>query len=223
MPVDSSYAAFYYPWLEVPDLATGGRQLVPPGGHVLGVYASTDEERGVFQAPANRTIEGALDLEFDLRDHELQAISLHGVNPIMRSPQGDIRIWGARTLSFDALWKYVNLRRLFIFLERSIYESTQWVVFERNDAKLWARLVHSIQLFLQRQWRDGALLGHTGKEAFFVTCDETVMTQDDVQNGRLICEIGIAAVRPAEFVIFRIFLTTSEAVNGAANRPKNAL
>jgi phage tail sheath protein FI len=120
-------------------------------------------------------------------------------------------VWGARTLSSDALWKYVNVRRLFIFLERSIDVGTQWVVFEPNDERLWATVTDTIRLFLRNQWRGGALLGQTEDEAFYIRCDRTTMTQDDIVNGRLICEIGIAAVRPAEFVIFRLLQRTAEA------------
>jgi phage tail sheath protein FI len=211
LPVDSSYAGFYYPWIAISDPVTGATKFIPPGGHVLGVYARTDDQRGVFKAPANETVLGALDLEFDIRDNDQEVINPRGVNAIRRFPGRGIRVWGARTLTSDALWKYVSVRRLFIFLERSIYEGTQWVVFEPNDTKLWARVVDTIRLFLRTQWRGGALFGRKEEEAFFVTCDETTMTQDDILNGRLICEIGIAPVRPAEFVIFRIFQNTAEA------------
>jgi phage tail sheath protein FI len=132
------------------------------------------------------------------------------VNVIRSFPGRGIRVWGARTITSNALWKYVSVRRLFIFLERSIYEGTQWVVFEPNDDRLWARVTDTIRLFLRSQWRLGALFGRTEQEAFFITCDRTTMTQDDILNGRLICEIGIAPVRPAEFVIFRIFQNTAE-------------
>jgi phage tail sheath protein FI len=178
---------------------------------VVGVYARTDDLRGVFKAPANETLNGVLDLEYDIRDADQDTINPRGVNAIRRFPGRGIRIWGARTLTSDSLWRYVSVRRLFIFLERSIYEGTQWVVFEPNDPRLWARVVDSIRLFLRTQWREGALFGRKEEQAFFITCDETTMTQDDILNGRLICEIGIAPVRPAEFVIFRIFQNTAEA------------
>jgi len=201
----SQYAAFYYPWLITSDPRTGTRKLVPPGGHVLGIYARTDSERGVFKAPANETVRGALALEFDINDEVQDNLNPRGVNAVRSFPGRGIRLWGARTLSDNALWKYVNVRRLFIFLERSIYEGTQWVVFEPNDDRLWGRVTDTIRLFLRGQWRLGALLGRTEAEAFFITCDRTTMTQDDILNGRLICEIGIAPVRPAEFVVFRVF------------------
>jgi uncharacterized protein len=208
---DSSYAAFYYPWILTSDPRTGTRKLIPPGGHVLGVYARSDTERGVFKAPANEILRGALDLEVDINDQIQDTLNPKGVNAIRSFPGRGIRVWGARTITSNALWKYVSVRRLFIFLERSIYEGTQWVVFEPNDDKLWARVTDTIRLFLRAQWRLGALFGRTEQEAFFITCDRTTMSQDDILNGRLICEIGIAPVRPAEFVIFRIFQNTAEA------------
>ena len=208
---DSSYAGFYYPWLVTADPRTGARKLVPPGGHVLGVYARSDTERGVFKAPANEIVRGALDLEQEINDQVQDDLNPKGVNVIRSFPGRGIRVWGARTITSNALWKYVSVRRLFIFLERSIYEGTQWVVFEPNDDRLWARVTDTVRLFLRSQWRLGALFGRTEQEAFFITCDRTTMTQDDILNGRLICEIGIAPVRPAEFVIFRIFQNTAEA------------
>jgi phage tail sheath protein FI len=207
----SQYAAFYYPWIVTSDPRSGARKLVPPGGHVLGVYARTDAERGVFKAPANETLRGALALEYEINDEIQDVLNPRGVNAIRSFPGRGIRVWGARTTSENALWKYVSVRRLFIFLERSIYEGTQWVVFEPNDDRLWARVTDTIRLFLRGQWRLGALFGRTEQEAFFITCDRTTMSQDDILNGRLICEIGIAPVRPAEFVIFRIFQHTAEA------------
>jgi phage tail sheath protein FI len=208
---DTNYAAFYYPWIVTSDPSTGARKLIPPGGHSIGVYARTDSERGVFKAPANETLRGALDLEFDINDGTQDVLNPKGVNAIRRFPGRGIRIWGARTLTSNALWKYISVRRLFIFLERSIYEGTQWVVFEPNDSRLWARVTDTIRLFLRAQWRLGALYGRTEEQAFFITCNESVMSQDDILNGRLICEIGIAPVRPAEFVVFRIFQNTAEA------------
>jgi uncharacterized protein len=208
---DSAYAAFYYPWIVTSDPKTGARKLIPPGGHALGVYARTDSERGVFKAPANEILRGALDLEFDIKDADQDDLNPKGVNVIRRFPGRGIRVWGARTITSNTLWKYVSVRRLFIFLERSIYENTQWVVFEPNDDRLWARVVDTIRLFLRSQWRQGALFGRTEQEAFFITCDRTTMSQDDILNGRLICEIGIAPVRPAEFVVFRVFQHTAEA------------
>ena len=208
---DTEYASFYYPWIVASDPKSAARKLVPPGGYVLGVYARSDNERGVFKAPANEVVRGALALEYEITDQIQDTLNPRGVNAIRSFPGRGIRIWGARTMSSNALWKYTSVRRLFIFLERSIYEGTQWVVFEPNDDKLWARVIDTIRLFLRSQWRLGALFGRTEQEAFFITCDRTTMTQDDILNGRLICEIGIAPVRPAEFVVFRIFQNTAEA------------
>jgi hypothetical protein len=207
---DGGYAAFYAPWIYISDPLSGARVRVPPGGHVLGIYARSDDTRGVFKAPANEVVSGALDVVFQINDETQGAMNPAGANAIRRFPDRGIRVWGARTLSTNGLWKYVSVRRLFVFLERSIYEGTQWVVFEPNDDRLWARVKDTIRLFLRSQWRQGALFGRTEDEAFFITCDRTTMSQDDVLNGRLICEIGIAPVRPAEFVIFRVFQHTAE-------------
>jgi len=207
---DTTRAAFYYPWIIVADPQTGERLLVPPGGHVLGIYARTDAEHGVFKAPANEVLHGAVGLERDVGESSLDELERRGVNVIRDFPERGIRVWGARTLSSDSQWKYVNVRRLFIFLERSIYEGTRWVVFEPNDERLWGRVADTIRLFLRGQWRSGALAGRTEEEAFLVKCDRTTMTDEDIRTGRLICEIGVAPLRPAEFVFLRIFQRTAE-------------
>jgi phage tail sheath protein FI len=209
----TQYAAIYLPWIFGTDLRSGMRRLMPPSGHVLGVYARTDIERGVWKAPANEIVRGAIDLRYYIDSGKQEILNPRGVNVIRRFPGRGIRVWGARTLSDNGLWKYVSVRRLFIFLERSIYEGTQWVVFEPNDEKLWERVKDTIRLFLRTQWRNGAMMGLTEDEAFTIACDRSTMTQDDILNGRLVCEIGIAPVRPAEFVIFRIFQNTAEAQN----------
>jgi phage tail sheath protein FI len=208
---DSKYGASYHPWIMVADRRSGGRVKIPPSGAVCGIYALTDNVRGVWKAPANETVAGALDLEFDVTHGEQEVLNPRGVNVIRRFPGRGIRVSGARTLSSDPLWKYINVRRLFIFLEASIYYSTQWTVFEPNDPKLWARVRQTITLFLRSQWREGALLGEKEEEAFTVAVGRETMTEDDILNGRLIIEIGIAPVRPAEFVVFRIHQKTSEA------------
>ena len=208
---DTSYGAYYFPWVMTSDLQSGVPRLVPPSGHVLGLYARTDDERGVWKAPANDILRGVFDLEYPINADQQGILNPKGVNVIRQFPGRGIRVWGARTLSSNSLWKYVNVRRLFIFLEHSIYEGTQWVVFEPNDEKLWARVKDTIRLFLRTQWRNGAMMGLTEDEAFTIACDRSTMTQDDILNGRLVCEIGIAPVRPAEFVIFRIFQNTAEA------------
>jgi phage tail sheath protein FI len=208
---DTKYAAFYYPWIWVSDPRSGARIKIPPSGSVCGIYALSDNTRGVWKAPANETIAGAIDLEYDVTHGEQEILNPRGVNVIRRFPGRGIRVWGARTLSSDPLWKYINVRRLFIFLEASIYNSTQWVVFEPNDPKLWARVKQTVTLFLRSQWREGALFGDKEEEAFSVAVGRETMTEDDILNGRLIIEIGIAPVRPAEFVIFRIYQKTSDA------------
>ena len=207
---DTSYAALYYPWVYAFDPLTKEYINIPPSGYVCGIYAKTDVERGVHKAPANEKINGVVNLEklngrFRVVNKGTQEIlNPIGVNCIRVFPGRGIRIWGARTISSNSLWKYINVRRLFLYLEESIEEGTQWVVFEPNDEKLWARVKQSITNFLTRVWKDGALMGTTPEEAFFVKCDRTTMTQDDIDNGRLICLIGVAPVKPAEFVIFRI-------------------
>ena len=210
-PVDSQYAAYYYPWVEVKHPATNNDVLVPPTGHVAGAYARNDSETGIHGSPANMVLRGVLDLQHNITKGEQDVLNPKGVNCI-RSFQGrGIRIWGARTTSSDPEWKYINVRRLFLFVEQSIEEGTQWAVFEPNNRDTWARLRQSVSNFLETAWRDGALMGTSPDEAFFVNCGEETMTQDDIDNGRLICEIGIAPVKPAEFVIFRIQQWTEEA------------
>lgn len=211
---DSKFAAFYYPWIYISDPRSGARRKVPPGGYMCGVYSRSDNTRGVFKAPANETIAGAIDLEFDIDHGKQEVLNPRGVNVIRRFPGRGIRIWGARTLASDPLWKYINVERLFIFLEASIYNSTQWVVFEPNDDRLWARVKQTVTLFLRTQWREGALLGANEEEAFSVAVGRgETMTEDDILNGRLIVEVGIAPVRPAEFVVFRVFQKTQEATS----------
>ena len=208
---DTKYAGFYYPWLTTTDPQTGKRKSIPPGGAICGIYARTDNTRGVWKAPANEPVIGALELEYDIDQGTQEILNPRGVNVIRRFPGRGIRVWGSRTLSSDTLWKYVPVRRLFIFLEHSIYNATQWVVFEPNDQRLWARVKQSVTLFLRTQWREGALMGDKEEEAFSVNVGYDTMTEDDILNGRLIIEVGIAPVRPAEFVIFRIFQKTQEA------------
>ncbi len=210
---DTSYAAYYYPWIEVYDPLTDTPKLIPPAGHVAGIVARTDIERGVHKAPANEVVRGARALEFPVTKGMQDILNPVGVNCIRNFTDDGrgIRLWGARTMASDALWKYVNVRRLFIYLEESIDQGTQWVVFEPNDATTWAAVRRSLTNFLTGVWRSGALMGATPEEAFFVKCDRTTMAQDDIDNGRLICYIGVAPVKPAEFVIFRISQMTAEA------------
>lgn len=210
-PEDTDMAAFYYPWLEVVDPATGMIEEVPPGGHVAGIYARSDTRHGVHKAPANEVVRGIEGLQRTITRGEQEVLNPRGVNCIRGFRGRGIRVWGARTASSDPAWKYVNVRRLFLYLRESIEEGTQWVVFEPNDEQLWARVRQTIKNFLTAVWEDGALMGTSPEEAFFVTCDRSTMTQNDIDNGRLICEIGVAPVRPAEFVVFRISQWTGSA------------
>jgi phage tail sheath protein FI len=208
----SKYSAYYYPWLRIRNPVTGTEMLVPPGGHVAGIYARSDIERGVHKAPANEVIRGLFfdpldpkrSLQLQIAKGQQDILNPRGVNVLRYFPGRGNLVWGARTTTLDPDWKYVNVRRLFIFVEESIEEATQWVVFEPNDEPLWARVRRSVGDFLRRLWMDGMLQGKTAEEAYFVRCDRTTMTQADLDNGRLIILVGIAPVKPAEFVIFRI-------------------
>ncbi len=201
---DTKYAGYYAPWLTTVDLTTGRTLPIPPSGYVLGICARVDNERGVHKAPANETVRGILDVELPFTDGEQDVLNPVGVNLSREFEGRGIRVWGARTLSSDSEWKYVNVRRLFIFLEHSIDRGTQWVVFEPNNEALWARVKATIEAFLFGVWKTGALMGTKPEEAYFVRCDRTTMTQDDLDNGRLVCLIGVAPTYPAEFVVFRI-------------------
>ncbi|MFF2958744.1 phage tail sheath family protein [Streptomyces sp. NPDC057963] len=201
---DSRYATVYYPWLKVFDPATGRNSMVPPSGHVAGVWARSDGERGVHKAPANEVIRGALDLELRLSKGEQDLLNPIGVNCVRAFPGRGIRIWGARTLSSDPAWRYLNVRRLFNYLEESILLGTQWVVFEPNDDRLWSSIRRNVTAFLTEEWRRGALFGRTAEEAFYVKCDRDNNPQESIDLGQVVCEIGVAPVKPAEFVIFRL-------------------
>ncbi|THF76862.1 phage tail sheath family protein [Cohnella fermenti] len=207
---DSSYAAMYNPWLQVFDPLEKRNIFVPPSGSVAGVYARSDSTRGVEKAPANEVLRGVTGLDVQYNKGEQDVLNPKGVNLIRSFSGQGIRIWGARTTSSNALWKYINIRRLFIFVEESIKAGTNWVVFEPNDERLWARVQRTIDAFLTRVWRGGALQGSSPSEAFFIDISSNTMTQDDIDNGRLICVVGIAPVKPAEFVIFRITQKTNE-------------
>jgi len=208
--VDSTYCAMYHPWVKVFDRVAGKPGLIPPSGAVLGVYARTDTNRGVHKAPANEVI-FATGLAVDYNKQEQDVLNPEGINLIRRLPGQGIRIWGARTASSNVSFKYVNVRRLFIYLEESIKANTNWVVFEPNDSDLWSRVQISITGFLNDMWRSGMIVGSTPQEAYFVEIGPSTMSKDDIANGRLICNIGIAPSRPAEFVIFRVTQHTAEA------------
>jgi phage tail sheath protein FI len=207
----------YYPWVVVNNPLAGPNSpqpaeiALPPSGFVCGIYARSDVERGVWKAPANEVVRGALRFERNINHGEQELLNPIGVNCLRYLSGRGFRVWGARTISSDPEWKYVNVRRYFNYLEASIDRGTQWVVFEPNGELLWANVRGTIADFLLNEWKSGALLGTKQDEAFFVRCDRTTMTQNDLDNGRLVCLIGVAVVKPAEFVIFRIGQKTADA------------
>lgn len=208
---DDSRLALYYPWVVIADprglLST---ITVPPAGFVAGVYANTDVQRGVHKPPANEPVIGALRFAQEINRFQQELLNPNGINCLRSFPGRGHRVWGGRTLSSDPEWKYVNVRRYFLYLERSIDKSTQWVVFEPNGERLWDNVRQTVESFLYNEWFNGRLLG-SAKTAYFVRCDRSTMTQNDLDNGRLVCEIGVAALKPAEFVIFRIGQKTADA------------
>ncbi len=211
--IDSTYAAMYHPWIEVFDRSSNKSDFIPPSGAVLGVYSRTDINRGVHKAPANETV-FCTGLKVNYTKDEQDILNPEGVNLIRALPGQGIRIWGARTASSNSSFKYVNVRRLFIYVEESIKANTNWVVFEPNDATLWQRVELTITGFLDGLWRNGMLAGDSPATSYFVEIGPSTMSRDDIQNGKLICNIGIAPSRPAEFVIFRVTQFTAEAGGG---------
>ncbi|MBQ7584504.1 MAG: phage tail sheath family protein [Lachnospiraceae bacterium] len=211
--IDSTYAAMYHPWIEVFDRSSNKADFIPPSGAVMGVYSRTDQTRGVHKAPANETV-FCSGLKTNYTKDEQDMLNPEGINLIRALPGQGIRIWGARTASSNASFKYVNVRRLFIYVEESIKANTNWVVFEPNDATLWQRVELSISGFLDGLWRNGMLAGDSPATSYFVEIGPSTMSKDDINNGRLICNIGIAPSKPAEFVIFRVTQFTAEAGGG---------
>lgn len=207
---DSEYAALYHPWLEVFDPLDKKNIAIPPSGAMLGIYARSDNSRGVHKAPANEVVRACVGLDCQFNKGEQDILNPKGINLIRSFPGQGIRVWGARTVSSNASWKYINVRRLFIFIEESIKANTSWAVFEPNDETLWVRVQRTISVFLTNLWRGGSLAGSSPDEAFFVNIGRNTMSQDDIDNGRLICVIGVAPVKPAEFVIFRITQKTND-------------
>jgi hypothetical protein len=204
-PRDSKYGSFYFPWIEVYD-PERGNIFVPPTGHMVGIYARADTERGVHKAPANEIVRGALGLKYSISRGEQDILNPKGINCIRdfsRRGRG-IRVWGARTVSSDASWRYINVRRLFIMIEESIDIGMQWAVFEPNDHRLWKKITRDVSAFLFRIWRTGALFGLSPEEAFYVKCDAETNPVETIDAGQVITEIGLCPVKPAEFVIFRI-------------------
>ena len=209
---DSHYAALYHPWLEVFDPLDKKNLAIPPSGSMAGIYARSDNSRGVHKAPANEVVRACVGLDCQFNKGEQDILNPKGVNLIRSFPGQGIRVWGARTATSNPSWKYINVRRLFIFIEESIKANTNWAVFEPNDEVLWTRVKRTIDVFLTGLWRNGYLAGSAASEAFFVDIGRSTMSQDDIENGRLICVIGVAPVKPAEFVIFRISQKTSDSV-----------
>ncbi|GAA1432272.1 phage tail sheath family protein [Microlunatus lacustris] len=201
---DSAYATLYWPWVKTMHPDTGKIAFMPPSGHVAGIWGRNDDTRGVHKAPANEVVRGAVDIEVNITRTEHDLLNPEGINVIRAFPGQGIRVWGARTLSSDPAWRYLNVRRLFNFLEESILAGTNWVVFEPNDRALWAKIRRTIASFLVLQWRAGALFGATPDEAFYVKCDDETNPAEAIDAGQVLCEIGVAPVKPAEFVIFRL-------------------
>jgi uncharacterized protein len=208
--LDSKYAALYYPWVTVLDPISRKEIDLPPSGFVAGIYARNDNVRAVYKAPANEVVTLALGFETLLNKAQQEVLNPEGINCFRFFEGRGMRLWGARLISSDPEWKYVNLRRYFAYLERSIDKSTQWAVFEPNGERLWANLRRAAEEFLLSEFQGGALLGDKAEQAFFVRCDRSTMTQNDLDNGRLICLIGVAPLKPAEFVIFRIGQWTAD-------------
>jgi phage tail sheath protein FI len=215
--IDTSYAALYVPWVIVPNpLARSGSSIpaeiaVPPSGYMAGIYARNDVKHGASKAPANEVVLGASRFERNITFNEQQLLNPLGINCLRYFPNRGYLVWGARTTSSDSEFMYVNVRRYLIYLEHSIDNSTQWAVFENNGPALWSRVKEAIDSFLYNEWKQGNLLGDSAAQAYFVRCDRTTMTQNDLDNGRMICLIGVALLKPAEFVIFRIGQKTSDA------------
>jgi hypothetical protein len=212
-PSDSGFGAYYFPRIRIRDPLPPNQVVdVPPSGHVAGIWARTDAARGVHKAPANEVVRGALDLTYRLTDQEQGVLNANGVNCIRFFTREGIRVWGARTLAgASSEWNYLNVRRLFTMIEESIAVSTRWIVFEPNDRTLWKSIRRDISAFLTRVWRDGALMGATPEEAFFVQCDEETNPPEVIDAGEVHTVIGVAPVKPAEFIVFRI----SQSAGGA--------
>jgi dephospho-CoA kinase len=208
--IDSPYAAFYYPWLRAIDPPTSGEILQPPSGFVAGIYARVDAQRGVSKAPANEVVRSVTGLERIVDTAQVEVLNAAGINCFRVFTDRGVVLWGARTATSDPEWKYLNIRRYAAFLERSIDQGLQWVVFEPNGEALWSNVRRAVGDFLAAEWRTGALLGNAPEQAFFVRCDRSTMTQQDLDQGRLVCMVGVAVLKPAEFVIFRIGLWTAD-------------
>jgi hypothetical protein len=207
----SSFAAYYAPWVLAANPDGGAPIPVHPGGHIAGAIVRSDLQHGAWKAPANLPILEIVGLEREITAAQQEALNDRGVNAMRHFPGRGYLIWGARTTSTDPEWKYINVRRYLIYLEKSIDEGTQWVVFENNGETLWGNVQKAVSDFLFNEWKSGALQGTKPEDAYFVRCDRTTMTQDDIDNGRLVCLVGVATLYPAEFIIFRISQFTADA------------
>ncbi|MFQ6030547.1 MAG: phage tail sheath family protein, partial [Dehalococcoidia bacterium] len=208
--LDSTHAAYYYPWVQVQDPVTREPIYVPPSGFLAGIYARSDNQIGVHKAPANEPVRGAIGLQTLINKAQQDVLNPLGINCLRFFEGRGVTVWGARTVSSDPEWKYLNIRRYFAYLEASIDRSTQWAVFSPNGEALWANIRRSVENFLENEWREGRLAGASTDAAYFVRCDRSTMTQNDLDNGRMICLIGVAPLYPAEFVIFRIGQWTAD-------------
>jgi len=202
---NSNYGALYFPWIRVFDPITKTKEgiALPPSGHLAGVYARVDTARGVHKAPANEVIRGALDVAVPVSKEQQAGLNPNGIN-VLRKFDGNVTVWGARTWAREQEWRYINVRRLFLYLRKSIDQGTQWVVFEPNEPSLWAKIQRNVTAFLTNVWRAGALFGATPQEAFYVKCDVETNPPELRNLGRVVTEVGVAVVKPAEFVVFRI-------------------
>lgn len=204
MPRDSTMGAYYFPWVEMYDTELDANVYAPPSGGVAGVYGRVDSTRGVHKAPANEIFRGAIGLKYNLTDTEQELLNPKGINCIREFTGRGIRVWGARTFSSDPEWRYINVRRLFCMVEKAIQDGTNWVVFEPNTRDLWKQITRNLTAFMLRIWKDGALFGDSPEEAFYVRCDDELNPPESIDAGYVVCEIGIAPAKPAEFVVFRI-------------------
>ncbi|GAB4178145.1 MAG: hypothetical protein Kow00108_13820 [Calditrichia bacterium] len=203
-PAESSFAAMYFPWVYIYNPFDEQKMLVPPSGLVAGMIARVDSEKGVHKAPANEKLKGALGVKYKLTDVEQGVLNPKGINVIRDFSDTGVTVWGARTLSADAEWRYISTRRLFLMIEKTLEKGTRWVVFEPNTPELWMRIIRNVKTFLLSLWRDGALFGKTPEEAFYIKCDEENNTPETIDQGMVNIEIGLAAVKPAEFVVFEL-------------------
>ena len=210
MPRDSIMGAYYFPWISMYDTTADAEVYAPPSGGICGVYSRVDSVRGVHKAPANEIFRTALGLKYNLTDAEQELLNPKGINCIREFPGRGIRVWGARTISSNPEWKYINVRRLFCMVEQAIQNGTNWVVFEPNTRDLWKKITRNLTAFLLNIWRGGALFGDTPEEAFYVRCDDELNPPESIDAGYVVVEVGLAPAKPAEFVVFRVSQKTLE-------------